>query len=434
MGAAMPTVELSGPQHDVFTDEHRFRVLVAGRRFGKSFLQCTEALQAAWRPGALAWITSPTFKQIKRNVWPILKPLAAPYTARKNETELYIDLIGGGRVQLLGLERYDDLRGAGLDFVSIDEVADVEQEAWTNVLRPALSDRQGRALFCSTPKGLGGILYDLYHAARSGSEPDWSAFSFTTLDGGRVPPEEVEAARRHLDPASFRQEYLASFEDLTTGRVYYAWSESNIRPCLLDPFAPVLVCCDFNRTPMSWLIAQERDGGTAIEVLRELVHIDTDTPQMLPHLRDAIEKLAGPRFQIKLDIYGDASGYAKKSSGGPADWESIRTFFRDYGMATVIHAEKSNPHVRDRVSAVNTLLGDIDGGGFQQRRFVDPSCRELIEDFRKCVWKTDSAGNSVNEIDKRDKRRTHTSDALGYMVYARHRPRSKAQWGTGFVG
>jgi hypothetical protein len=146
-------VLLKPPQWNVFRCPERFRVLVAGRRFGKTYLALTELCQAAWGQGRLAWYVAPTYKQAKRIAWKPLKELTRPYwAARPNETDLRIELTSGGTICLRGADNYDSLRGDGLDFLVLDEYASIAREAWTEVLRPALADKQGRALFIGTPR------------------------------------------------------------------------------------------------------------------------------------------------------------------------------------------------------------------------------------------------------------------------------------------
>jgi hypothetical protein len=174
-------ISLKPPQSSVFTCENRFRVLAAGRRFGKTFLACTELVRAAFGPGRVAWYVAPTYKQAKRIAWKPLKQLTRPFWATQpNETDLRIELITGGTIALRGADNYDSLRGEGLDFVVLDEFASMALEAWTEVLRPALSDRSGQALFIGTPKGRNHF-YELFQAAPE--QAGWAAFQYTTEQG-----------------------------------------------------------------------------------------------------------------------------------------------------------------------------------------------------------------------------------------------------------
>jgi hypothetical protein len=146
-----PQIRLKTPQWAVFNSDARFRILVAGKRFGKTYLSLVELCRAAWSSGRLAWYVGPTYKQAKRIAWKPLKQMTQPYWAsRPNETDLRIELITGGTICLRGADNYDSLRGDGLDFLILDEYASIAREAWPEVLRPALADKEGGALFIGT--------------------------------------------------------------------------------------------------------------------------------------------------------------------------------------------------------------------------------------------------------------------------------------------
>ena len=162
---------LRGAQMKVFLCKKRFRVLVAGRRFGKTQLALVELLRAVWnKKDAMAWYVAPSYRQAKQIAWQRLKSLTRPYWAGKpNETDLSIRIVGGGTIALRGADRPDSLRGSGLDFVVLDEYASMRPDCWSEVLRPALSDRQGGALFMGTPQGSDHLFEKFEHA---GQDPD----------------------------------------------------------------------------------------------------------------------------------------------------------------------------------------------------------------------------------------------------------------------
>ena len=123
-------LELKPAQWDVFLSDARFRVLVAGRRFGKTFLALAELCQAAWKPGRLVWYVAPTYKQAKRIAWSALKQMTRRYWKKTpNETDLRIELVTGGTIALRGADNFDSLRGDGLDFLVLDEYASMDPRA-----------------------------------------------------------------------------------------------------------------------------------------------------------------------------------------------------------------------------------------------------------------------------------------------------------------
>jgi len=348
----------------------------------------------------------------------LLLELARPEMAKANGGELWIELKSGARISIKGASNPDSLRGSGLDFVVLDEYGDCDPEVWPMIIRPSLSDRLGEGLFSGTPKGFNHF-YDLHHDAVE--LDDWESFTFTTAEGGNVPLEELEAAKRDLDPAIYRQEYEASFEDLTTGLAYYNWSAANIRLAPFDPAQPLLLCCDFNVNPMAWAMAQtwrDTDGTTGLNVIDEIVLPDANTELACQVFGERTRTLAEKHKLLALDVrvYGDASGHARHSSGSSTDWSIIRGWFSQRPhYRTSWYVETSNPHVKDRVLSVNTLL--LTAEGMRHRLFVDPRCKELIEDFRRVEWAQDANKNSLGRLSQKDPKRTHISDALGYCVW-----------------
>lgn len=212
---------LSEPQRSVYDDEARFKYLMAGRRFGKTYLSITRLLTWAMAtPGGLFYYVTATYRMAKQIAWVDLKRMTPQEAlAAKNEGELSIELINGARIFLKGAEDPDRLRGVSLSGCVIDEAAYVRQDAWTMVLRPALSDQRGPAWFITTPAGENWFT-DALKAAESGEDPEGSGFRFTTADGGRVAESEIEAARRTLGPDLFAQEYGAEIIDLKGRAVF----------------------------------------------------------------------------------------------------------------------------------------------------------------------------------------------------------------------
>ena len=241
----------------------RFRDAVCGRRFGKTFLGKAEIRRAArlaaeWGVSTEdeIWYCAPTFKQAKRVFWKRLKQAIPPSwrAGKPNETECSITTKAGHVIRIVGLDAYDNLRGSGLFFALVDEWADCVYAAWEEVLRPMLSTCRfvingeervgGHALRIGTPKGFNHC-YDSYLDGQ-GREPDHKSWLYTSVDGGNVPAEEIEAARRKMDPRTFRQEYLASFENYQ-GVIYYCFDRRrNHTDDTVKPGDALHIGMDFN--------------------------------------------------------------------------------------------------------------------------------------------------------------------------------------------
>ena len=147
-----PNINLRWAQGEVFNCDKRFRVLVAGRRFGKSYLSCIELLKGAIaKPGETFFYCAPTYRMAKDIAWKALKKLVPKvWIESKNETDLRLDLVNGSSIELKGTENAMPLRGRSLSGVVLDEAAFMSSEVWFEVIRPALADKQGWALFIST--------------------------------------------------------------------------------------------------------------------------------------------------------------------------------------------------------------------------------------------------------------------------------------------
>lgn len=390
-----PIITLSDPQTLIFLSKARFRAACCGRRFGKTHLAITTALlKALEAPGRVIWFVAPSYRQAEQIAWKILLRLIPPGNlAKKDETDLRVELRNGSIVALRGADNFDSLRGVGLDGLILDEYADMAAGAWFEVLRPALSDRQGWALFIGTPKG-----FNHFHTLWTQAHilDGWEAFQFTTLDGGRVPPEEIETARAELDPRTFRQEYEASFESMA-GLVYLNFDrKAHIREDLEDTGGTLLVGLDFNITPMSAVIGVR--AGDQLHVLDEISQSNSNTQRMA----DEIKRLYPGR---KVNIYPDPSGNARKTSAGIGQTDFAILRAADFRVIAPAKA----PSVTDRVNEVNALFENAKG---EQRLFIHKRCQKLIHCLEGLTYR-----EGTDEPDKR-LGLDHLPDALGYLVHS----------------
>ncbi len=407
------SLALGHAQGEVFSHPARFRILVAGRRFGKTQLALTELIHAAWAsPASALWYVAPNYRQAKRIAWQRLKSLVRHSPGVEIvETELAVLFPNNSTISLRGADSCDSLRGNGLDFIVLDEFASMKPEVWSEVLRPALADRQGRALFIGTPQGH-NHLYDRFQFAHA--DPAWAAFQFTTLEGGYVTEDELAGASRELDQRLFRQEFEASFENTALGLAYHAFSRTeNVRRCDFHSGAKLIWSLDFNIHPMCSIIAQ-RDRDT-IEVIDELVLDNANTALACQRFWERTASFRTRYGIFLVEIYGDASGHQRRTSGAGTDWSLIREFFAQRAGQVTAHvrAVHTNPGVRDRINLVNARLLNASG---DRQLFVDPRCKELIRDLERVCWSSDHSGQPGTELDKSDRMRTHISDALGYYL------------------
>ncbi len=192
----------------VHKDGARFKTLACGRRWGKTRLGVNECLDVAAR-GGRAWWVAPSYKMSEVG-WRPLRQIAGKVGAEIRRVDRQVILPGGGEVSVRSADNPDSLRGEGLDFVVVDECAFVPELAWTEALRPALSDRQGRAMFISTPKGRNWF-WQLWQRGTDDTQDEWHSWQFPTSDNPYIAPTEIEAARRDLPERIYLQEYEAQF-------------------------------------------------------------------------------------------------------------------------------------------------------------------------------------------------------------------------------
>ena len=244
----------------VHQDPSRFKVLAAGRRWGKTRLGVNECLDVA-SSGGRAWWVSPSYKTSEVG-WRPLRQIARKIPgAEIRLVDRVVNFPGGGFVAIRSADNPDSLRGEGLDFVVMDECAFMQKEAWTEAIRPALSDRQGKVLFISTPKGR-NWLWEIYQRGINGEE-GWQSWTFPTANNPYIAKEEIEAAKRDLPEMIFRQEYLAEFID-DAGGVFRRVQEAAV----LEPkeyeegkqyIAGVDVAASVDFTVVSVLDAESKD-------------------------------------------------------------------------------------------------------------------------------------------------------------------------------
>jgi len=200
-------------QKEIHAGLKRFSVLVCHRRFGKTVLCVNALIDAAHREGPpdlrLAYV-APTLTQAKRVAWDYLKRYSVSIPGSKaTENELRVDFENGSRISLHGADNPDSLRGLYLDGAVLDEYADFRPEAYATVIRPALSDRRGFAIFIGTPRGHNHF-FDLYQTALR--NPGWYAARFPVSQTGLLPKDETDSARSQMTENQYRQEYECDFD------------------------------------------------------------------------------------------------------------------------------------------------------------------------------------------------------------------------------
>ena len=205
-------IQLLDWQQQVWEDPTRFKIVAAGRRTGKSRLAAwmliVNALQA---DRGHVFYVAPTQGQARDIMWQTLLELAHPVVSNAHINNLQIKLVNGATISLKGADRPETMRGVSLKFLVMDEYADMKPEVFEQILRPALADQKGAALFIGTPMGRNHF-YDLYKYAELEDDESYTAWHFTSYDNELLDPDEIDLAKKSMSSYAFRQEFMASFE------------------------------------------------------------------------------------------------------------------------------------------------------------------------------------------------------------------------------
>ena len=411
-------VVLHEAQLQVAKDTHRFRIICAGRRWGKSVLSQLVVLQWATKAVGTYWIVSPTYRQGKQIHWRGLQQIIPQdWIVKKNEVELSIILKNGSVIELKGAENPDNLRGVKLRGLVIDEIASIRnwEWLWGEVLRATLTDYSAPALFISTPKGFNAF-HELYELGQS-SQPDsdYRSWRFTSYDNPYIKKEELDNAKKELTEDTFQQEYMADFRKYT-GLVYKEFSrEVNV----IEVFD----------VPESWSIYRALDFGSTNPTACLWIAVDGDDNWYVvsEHYQtgETIDYHAGrinaePHSRRVVSTYGDPSGAQWISEFGtrgiyitPANKEIGQAFttWVTFGIDKVSQKLKVVPG--HRVPAVQHSSAQ----GYPAL-FVFSSCPNTIREFETYRWKEKSVtqAQDLNEPDMVEKANDHAMDALRYFA------------------
>lgn len=383
---------LHAAQSKVARSPKRFRVVCAGRRVGKTILSVYEMAGKAYsKSNRKVVYIAPTYQQARDIAWAELVKVCDPITVKANETRLEITVQtadkGKSIIWLRGWESVETLRGQAFDFIVIDEIASMRnwEEQWNNVIRPTLTDRAGKVLFISTPKGFNHF-YDLYNMAQDPKKgQDYESFHFTTYDNPHLIKEEIEKAKAEMSEDQFAQEYLADFRK-QEGLVYKEWDRARHIYSGEIPRQVVshLGGVDFGYTNPCGIAFVEKDSDNHYWVKREYF----EKGQTDANVADYIKSQS---FNI---VFPDPEN--------PAAIKELK----DRGI-NIRNVVKGKDSVRNGVSKVRELLK-------QNRLHIHESCYNLIEEFETYHYPPGASGR--NEYENPYKVDDHLLDALRYVL------------------
>jgi PBSX family phage terminase large subunit len=377
-------VRLHPKQREIVQSKDRFRVLLAGRRFGKTVLAVEElAFNALTIKKARVCYIAPTYQSARDIAWDMLKNRLTGIEAKINDSRLEIE-INGSRIMLRSWENIETLRGQFFDFIVMDEVAQYKNfwVNWQEVLRPCLTDRRGRVLFISTPLGFNHF-YDLYN------KPEYKSFHFTSYDNPYLPVEELDKAKEEIPEDRFAQEYLADFRK-TQGLVYKEFSrERHVTDEQPKQVIDTILGIDFGYTNPAAIIPIKIDSDNNYWILDEWYKSKQTT-----------EQIAEQAMLYKsTKVYPD-----------PAEPDRIE-ILRKSGL----NCREVSKDIVAGVDNVRELFK-------QGRIHINPDCKNLIYELE--TYRYPDKKPEKNEEEKPVKENDHALDALRYALYT-HKPKKK---------
>ena len=376
---------------------------------GKSQALCQEAIKLAYiNAGRQGLIGAPTYPMLRDatqvTLLEILDTNDIPYSYNKAESILTLRDTRS-RILFRPVDEFERLRGTNLAWFGLDELTYAPEDSWLR-LEGRLRDPRAKRL-CGfavwTPKGYDWVYRKFIAHPVDGYEVTL-ARAFENRHLMEKVPDFYERLRHSYDAKFYRQEVMGEYLSIESGLVYSAFNRQiNVAELTMRPELRLFWALDFNVDPMCSVVAQV--AGNTVVVLDEIVMSRASTQEAC----DEFTRRFGPQPR-QLNVYGDVSGN-KMQTTGDRDYDVIREHFRATDWREVEYkVPNSNPPVRDRVALVNAKLRSASG---ETELLVDRKCTELIKDFEEVCYKAQS-----NAIDKdKDARRTHLSDALGYLIW-----------------
>jgi hypothetical protein len=390
-------IKLTPSQKIIDQSSSRFKIIRAGRKFGKTTYGIFSAIRAAGIPKAIVWFLGPTYRQSKLIAWKEFKTLLPREVLAKkpNETDLVLTLKNGSEIYVMGGDNPDSLRGPAPNHVVVEEAAMQQAEVWHEVVRPNLTAKIGSAEFITTPKGFNWFK-DLEDKARlliqAGSK-DWSVFHFTIYDNPHISREEIELARKECDSkAVWDQEYMAKYES-SVGRVFSAFSDERHCDAITLPTTrfETYRAVDYGmRDDTACLWAYIR--GNKLMVYRE--HLQSDTPASV-QAKLILNKTTDIENVQMNAISHDAAKQDSDMRGLTVKWH-----FENAGMRPMYLSSRDKKGSRHMIQ---TLINE-------DRLVIDPvACPKLRKQVLAYEWKDTLMEKTVDGKDD-------AVDALHYLV------------------
>lgn len=395
-------IKLHANQQHVHDNARRYNVLMCGKRWGKSRLALFRAIQKAGQhPNGVIWIVSPTYRQSKQIAWwDLIRFLPPQLIRRKIETELFIELFNGARIQLVGADSEDNLRGPKLDHIVIDEAAYVKDHVWSSILSGQLlgnaEQGAGTADFISSPSRTGRNWFSAFHAdakkRMEDGDPDWAAFFYTIYDNPTLSKEDIDKLKANTPDDTWALEYMAQESDFS-GQKYSEFVYERHVSTYTEPAEnlPTYRALDFgilHPTVCLWAKVDRPNGlvyiydefcrsGLVIEETTKIVHEKTGSTQVIWSVCD-------PSMNRRDVVTG----------------RSVKDEFSRCGLFCVDGDRRGADNIGGRgTDIVKNMLR-------KSMIRISPKCKNLILELRNLQW-----GDKLND---------DCCDALRYLLVRLH--------------
>lgn len=383
---------LTPAQKQIDASNARFKIVRAGRKFGKTTYSQKKALDWLKVPGSIHWHIAPTYKHAKLISWEEFKRLipVEALAKRPNDQDLMIVLKNGARLHLMGSDDPDSLRGPAPSSFTFEEAAFQKAEVWNEIMRPNIMPKKAPGLFISTPKGYNWF-YDLELEARKDTKGEWAVFHFSVYDNPHIDAEEIAKAKAACENEKiWNQEYLALYE-ASRGRVFAGLDVNRHSASLSIPSGKVYRAVDWGmRDNTAALWGYLRSG--ALYIYREYLENNLSAPQqanIIKQMTPSSEKVEWTR------ISHDSVKEDPNMKGLTVFWH-----FRQSGIENLVASSKDKKHSRQMI---NDLIR-------QDRLVIDKNrCPKLWKQIMTYEWKETEQETPEDGNDD-------AVDALHYLV------------------
>lgn len=410
-------VELTPAQSKIDESQARYKVVKAGRRFGKSIYAIVKTLQTAMmNAGVEVWYIGPYYGQVEAIAWEaMLASIPKGWVRRKNETKLRIWLKNGSLIKLAGADNENSLRGVGafrpLRFVVFEEAAYIKPHVWEKIIRPPLIDGKGNALFISTPRqNWFSRLYKDALARVNAGDKDWAVFHFTIYDNPTIDKGEIDKARAITSERTWRQEYLAQ-EVFGSGLVYPEFSEVTH---VVRPFA----------FPRDWWQCLAFDWGLRNPSAGLWLAVDPDTRKVYvtqehyqagwtvhKHAQRIKELSSSPRDNLQISVI-DPSAKRREAGADARTKEQISSVLKEFQNNGIhfLRADNRKNHGIELVRRFLEMHGEPETPGL----YIFDDLHNTLRELQSYEYEDGDDEGEGSEDPK--KLHDHAMDALRYGI------------------